>query len=356
VLWLNEKSKSSSNRLSSGFNLRARDLRVLEALFNVQSLDPRQIAKEVSLPEKVVRRRLRALRERKFFEKKYIVNYWKIDFVPLLIVARDSIEDLKNLPGKPLIRFTKRVFASVPYRILSLAVPSENLDETLRYFYEVIGEVDIYFLKSFHESVSFRFYDVENMCWNIDFSALSLYIKEIMFKEGFLEVLRESSIIKALNKQCFAKTVKLDEWEIRGLYGFEKFQNKIFIFSKSKLGISRTKIYKLKRKTENLGVLSFYIDVYPPQLAENLFLIIEKYDEMFLEALLLGLGELPKLKYWKAVKLDSGGKDNRKDVVIIRLSLPQGGFINFLENFTKILIDKVDFKIYLEIEASETLD
>jgi len=90
----------------------------------------------------------------------------------------------------------------------------------LKYFYEVIGEVDIYFLKSFHESVSFRFYDVKNMCWKIDFSALSLYIKEIMFKEGFLEVLRESSIIKTVNKQCSAKTVKLDEWELKGLYGF----------------------------------------------------------------------------------------------------------------------------------------
>ena len=99
---------------------------------------------------------------------------------------------------------------------------------------------------------------------------------------------------------------------------------------------------------ENLGILKLYIGIHPPQLAENLFLIIEKYDEMFLEALLLGLSELPKLNYWKAIKLDSGGKVNRRDVVIIKLSLPQGGFINFLENFTKILIDKVDFKIYLQ--------
>ncbi len=134
---------------------------------------------------------------------------------------------------------------------------------------------------------------------------------------------------------------------------FEKFQNKIFIFSKSKLGISRTKIYQLKRKMENLGVLSFYIDVCPPQLVENLFLIIENYDEAFLESLLLGLSELPKLSYWKAIKCGGGGKVSKRDVVVIRLSLPRGGFIVFLENFTKILIDKVNFKMYLEIEFTK---
>jgi len=111
---LNEKAKSSSDKLKSGFKLRVRDLRILEALFNIQSLDPKQIAREASLPETVVRRRLRALKERKLFEKKYIVNYWKIGFTPLLIVTRNSIQDLKNLPGKPLIRFIKRLWHLFP--------------------------------------------------------------------------------------------------------------------------------------------------------------------------------------------------------------------------------------------------
>jgi len=76
---------------------------------------------------------------------------------------------------------------------------------------------------------------------------------------------------------------------------------------------------------------------------------------MFLEALLLGLSELPKLSYWKAVKLGFGGKVNKRDVVVVRLSLSRGGLINFLENFTKMLTGKVDFKIYFEIENSKTM-
>ena len=99
---------------------------------------------------------------------------------------------------------------------------------------------------------------------------------------------------------------------------------------------------------ENLDILRSYIDIHPPQLAENLFLIIKKYNEMFLDALLLGLSELPKLSYWKATKLDFTGKTEEKNIVIVRLSLPEGGFINFIENFTKILIDELDFKIYIE--------
>lgn len=73
-----------------------------------------------------------------------------------------------------------------------------------------------------------------------------------------------------------------------------------------------------------------------------------------MESLLLGLSELPKLGYWKAIKCGFGGKVSRRDVAVIRLSLPRGGFIVFLENFTKILVDKVNFKIYLEIESAET--
>jgi len=49
---LNEEVESLSNKLNYGFKLRVMDLRILEALFNIQSLDSKQIARETSLPEK----------------------------------------------------------------------------------------------------------------------------------------------------------------------------------------------------------------------------------------------------------------------------------------------------------------
>lgn len=332
------------------FRLNVNDLKILKVLYNYQDLRIREIAGKTGLSEITVKRRLKVLRKQKVFSRKYAVNYWKIGLVPLMIVSQVPLRRLSERFVNFFVRSVRTVFTSIPYQILDLIVPVEDLYYIVKYLYERFNKVEVYFLKSFHDSVSFRFYDVAGGDWKINFLALSLYIKEIMVEEEYVEVLKQSSTIKTISEMYSSNTIRLGREEMKIIYGLGGFLGEGVLSSGLNLNFSKSKIYRIKRKLESLGILKPYIDIYPPKLLENVFLIIDEGDKQFLDALILGLSELPKLSYWKTNKLDSTGEIIKDNVIIAKLFLPEGGFMNFIENFTKILIDKVDFKLYLETE------
>jgi len=342
------KVTTEPKRKGKQFRLNANDLKILKVVYDCQDLKIQEIVEKTGLSEITVKRRLKILREQKILSKKYAVNYWKIGLSPLMVVGQNLLEKLDKEFVEFFVKSVRMVFISVPYQILDLVVPTEDLYHILKYLYECLGEVEVYFLKSFHESISFRFYDMESNDWKVNFLALSLYIKEIMAEEEYVEVLKQNSIVKTINEVHSSKMIKLSWEDMKIIHSLRDFSGKGFLSPELNLNFSKSKIYRMRRKLENLGVLKPYIDIYPPKLSEKMFLIIDEGDKQFLDALILGLSELPKFSYCKASKLDSTGEVIKDNVIIAKLHLPEGGFMNFIENFTKILIDKVDFKLYLE--------
>ena len=344
---LNESFEGRNENLK----LDTTDLKLLEAIYGLQNLKTSDIAEKTGLSEITVKRRLRNLRKRGLFAKKYAVNYWKVKLIPLMVVGRNLWGKVDQAILDSFCRSVRTVMTSVSYHILDLIVPADDLGNILEYFSGSFKDVDMYFLKSFHKSVSFRFYDVVKNSWRIDYLALSLYIREIIVKEGYIDILRQTSPIKTIIEKVPSRPIKLSDKYARRIRNFETFLNRKNSFLDSNMGISKYTVYKIKSELKRANALKTYIDVYPPKLTEKLYLIIEKGDMRFLEALLLGLSELPVLSFYKADKLDASGRFVKENVIIARLELPEGGFVGFLESFTKMLIDRADFKLCLETKV-----
>jgi len=333
------------------FKLNTTDLRILEAMHDLQDQRISSIVGKTGLSEVTVKRRLRNLRKRKLFAKKYVVNFWRMSLIPLMIVGQDLLEDVDQKLLSSYCRFIRSVMGSVPYDIFDLIVPAKKLGDILEYFYGSFKNVEAYFVKSFHKSVSFRFYDVVKNTWKIDYFSLALYIREIMVKEGYIDILKQTSPIKTIIEKSPSRSIKLSNRRIETILSFKAFSDKRSSPLTLGVGGSKYTFYRIKSELVTLNSLRTFIDVYPPKLVEKLFLIIEKCDEHFLEALLLGLSELPSLVFYKANKMGISGEFVNENVTIVRLELPEGGFTRFLENFTKMLIEKTDFKLYLETEV-----
>lgn len=336
---------------SGGFKLNITDLRILEAIHDLQDQRVSSIAEKIGLSKVTVKRRLRNLRKLGLFAKEYVVNFWRMNLIPLMIIGQDLLGNVDQKFLRYYCRFIRSVMGSVPYDFLDLIVPAKRLSNILEHFYGSFKNVEAYFIKSFHESVSFRFYDMAKNAWKIDYFALALYIREIMVKEGYIDILKQISPIKTIAEKSPSRPIKLNNRRIETILSFKAFSDKRSSPLTLGVGGSKYAFYRIKSELINLNSLRTFINVYPPKLVEKLFLIIEKCDEHFLEALLLGLSELPSLIFYKANKMGISCEFIKENVTIVRLELPEGGFTGFLENFTEMLIEEADFKLYLETEA-----
>ena len=324
-----------------------RDIKILECLAQNPELSDTKLARMLGVSLSTVNRRLKEMERNLVYKTAGFINFEKLGLRQILVFVPHQVHTFPESPLSYYLRTVHRIFGENEGALISLIVPKDHMLDAVMLLRREYGNIDAYLVTEVGYSISFRFYDVDSRKWNINFRALSLFIRGLIEEPTYADIIRPPTY-RILKGNSSEPQMRLTRTDLRILQIFSENFNTPLRHIAKMLGTYHQYIMRRKEEFLKNRIITPYISLLPARagIPEVAIIVVDDHSEETIKALETGLMELPKVWIYKVKSLTRLPTDLQR---IFWLELPKGSMIEMSKYLCRVLDRYIEYRIYFKV-------